>query len=94
MLVAPFLRPPGGIGDTPPLPYYLYCLVGIGAVALGALYWAAWRIFLPRVLGIELAPRKDVLKDGTVVSVVRRIAYYIILDMCLVSFQFDWKKVQ
>lgn len=23
VLVAPFIRPPGGVGDTPPLPYYL-----------------------------------------------------------------------
>ncbi|TFY57928.1 hypothetical protein EVJ58_g6725 [Rhodofomes roseus] len=23
LLVAPFIRPPGGVGDTPPLPYYL-----------------------------------------------------------------------
>ena len=24
MLVAPFLKPANGVGDTPPLPYYLY----------------------------------------------------------------------
>ena len=24
MIVAPFLRPENGVGDTPPLPYYLY----------------------------------------------------------------------
>ena len=24
VLVAPFMRPANGVGDTPPLPYYLY----------------------------------------------------------------------
>ncbi|OCH94013.1 amino acid transporter [Obba rivulosa] len=67
LLVAPFLRPPGGIGDTPPLPYYLYCLVGIAVMAFGVLYWAAWRV-VPRWFGYEFLPRKETLSDGTVVT--------------------------
>ena len=49
----PFIRPPGGIGDTPPLPYYLYCLIGIAwslGVLLGGLEacaCAAVRVRLP-----------------------------------------------
>ncbi|KAG1823761.1 amino acid transporter [Suillus subaureus] len=69
LLVAPFLRPPGGIGDTPPLPYYLYCLVGIAIMFVGVLYWAAWRVILPKVFGYEFVPRKERLDDGTVVTV-------------------------
>ncbi|EIW82051.1 amino acid transporter [Coniophora puteana RWD-64-598 SS2] len=72
LLIAPFLRPPNGVGDTPPLPYYLYCLVGIGVMLAGVAYWAAWRIILPRVFGYELVPRKDKLEDGTVVTVFDR----------------------
>ncbi|KAL6306436.1 amino acid transporter [Sparassis latifolia] len=67
LIVAPFLRPPGGVGDTPPLPYYLYCLVGIGVMFVGVLYWAAWRV-VPRWFGYEFVPRKDTLTDGTVVT--------------------------
>ncbi|KAH9937963.1 amino acid transporter [Amylocystis lapponica] len=67
LLVAPFLRPPGGIGDTPPLPYYLYPLVGIAVMALGVVYWAAWRK-LPKLFGYELVSRKETLDDGTVVT--------------------------
>ncbi|CCM05855.1 uncharacterized protein FIBRA_08091 [Fibroporia radiculosa] len=67
LLVAPFLRPPGGIGDTPPLPYYLYCLVGIAIMLAGVVYWAAWRI-LPRLFGYEYIGRKETLADGTVVA--------------------------
>lgn len=67
LLVAPFIRPPGGIGDTPPLPYYLYCLVGIGIMVAGVLYWAAWRK-LPKLFGYTFVPRKERLEDGTVVT--------------------------
>ena len=27
VIIAPFLRPANGVGDTPPLPYYLYVLL-------------------------------------------------------------------
>ena len=27
VLVAPFLKPANGVGDTPPLPYYLYAVL-------------------------------------------------------------------
>ncbi|KZT69138.1 amino acid transporter [Daedalea quercina L-15889] len=67
LLVAPFIRPPGGVGDTPPLPYYLYCVVGIAIMCLGVVWWAGWRI-VPRWFGYKFVARKDALKDGTVVS--------------------------
>jgi L-type amino acid transporter 9 len=70
VLVAPFIRPPGGIGDTPPLPYYLYCLIGIAILVVGVLYWAVWKLVLPYVFGFRLVPKKEVLKDGTVVTLV------------------------
>lgn len=92
VLVAPFLHPANGKGDTPPLPYYLYgfyddvifkdaywrtdsryCLVGIAIMVFGVLYWAAWRVLLPRVFGYELVPRKEKLDDGTVVTLVSLI---------------------
>ncbi|KAI8974815.1 amino acid transporter [Trametes punicea] len=71
LLVAPFLPPANGKGDTPPLPYYLYCLVGIAIMVAGVLYWAAWRI-VPRWFGYELVPRKETLSDGTVVTLFSR----------------------
>ncbi|KAF7797306.1 hypothetical protein EIP86_008501 [Pleurotus ostreatoroseus] len=72
VLVAPFLRPANGVGDTPPLPYYLYCLVGIAIMVTGVLYWAGWRILLPKVFGYELVPRKETLDDGTVITLFSR----------------------
>ncbi|TFK39203.1 amino acid transporter [Crucibulum laeve] len=72
LMIAPFLRPANGVGDTPPLPYYLYCLVGIGIMLLGIVYWGVWRIVLPKIFGYELIPRKEVLQDGTVVTMFSR----------------------
>ncbi|EJD08041.1 high affinity methionine permease [Fomitiporia mediterranea MF3/22] len=71
LIIDPYLKPSNGVGDTPPLPYYLYCLVGIGILACGVLYWAVWRIILPKVFGYELYPTKETLKDGTVVTVFK-----------------------
>ncbi|KAN0073754.1 Amino acid permease domain containing protein [Tylopilus felleus] len=73
LMIAPFLPPANGVGDTPPLPYYLYCLVGIGVMLVGVAYWAGWRILLPKVFGYELVPRKEKLEDGTVVTLVNLV---------------------
>ncbi|KAJ7741342.1 high affinity methionine permease [Mycena metata] len=70
LVIAPFLRPANKVGDTPPLPYYLYCLVGIAVMVFGVLYWAVWRVILPRLFGYRLVPRKEQLADGTFVTLV------------------------
>ncbi|RFU27127.1 hypothetical protein B7463_g9211, partial [Scytalidium lignicola] len=67
LLVAPFLRPPGGKGDTS-LPYWLYPIVGMAVLVAGAVYWFLWRIVWPRLGGFEWIERKGELKDGTVVT--------------------------
>ena len=84
--MAPFLPPANGVGDTPPLPYYLYilrhfsftslticryCLVAIGLMLFGVFYWAVWRIILPKLGNYKLVPEKEILEDGTVVIIVR-----------------------
>ncbi|KAI0246926.1 amino acid transporter [Lactifluus subvellereus] len=72
LLVAPFVRPANKVGDTPPLPYYLYCLVGISVMIFGVLYWAVWELVLPYIFGFRLVSRKEVLEDGTVVTLFSR----------------------
>ena len=67
LLIAPFLRPPGGKGDTS-LPYYLSSVVGIVVLVFGAFYWFVWWVLLPLVGRFEYAERKTTLKDGTVVT--------------------------
>ncbi|KAI9509546.1 amino acid transporter [Russula earlei] len=68
LLVAPFIRPANKVGDTPPLPYFLYPLIGIAVMFFGILYWAVWQLVLPYVFKFRLVPRKEVLEDGTVVT--------------------------
>ena len=36
----------------------------------GVLYWAIWKVVLPYVFKFRLVPRKEVLEDGTVVTLV------------------------
>jgi hypothetical protein len=47
-----------------------YSLVGIAIMFAGVIYWATWRILLPKVFGYELIPGKETLADGTVVMLV------------------------
>ena len=70
-LVAPFIRPPGGKGDTS-LPYWLASVVGIVILFAGVVYWAIWQIVLPRLGRYKLEPRHEVLSDGTTVVVYEK----------------------
>lgn len=66
LVVAPFLRPPGGVGDTPPIPYWLYPIVGIAVLIGGVVYWAIWRVIIPNIGGFQWVEKKETLRDGTV----------------------------
>ena len=66
LVVAPFLYPPGGKGDTN-LPYWLSSVVGIIVLVAAIVYWFVWRIVLPRLGRFQYVERKTVLGDGTVV---------------------------
>jgi hypothetical protein len=70
VVIFPYVPPVDGVGDTPPLAYYLYCLIGIVVLMSGGLYWAVWKLVLPYVFKFRLVPRKEVLEDGTVVTLV------------------------
>ncbi|CEJ80219.1 Putative High affinity methionine permease [[Torrubiella] hemipterigena] len=72
-LVAPFLRPPGGKGDTPPLPYWLYCVVGIVVLVASVVYWFIWWVAGPKLGKYELEPNNEPLADGTNVIVYHRV---------------------
>lgn len=70
-LVAPFIRPPGGKGDTS-LPYWLASVVGIVIMFAGVVYWAFWQVILPRLGKYRLVPTHVVLSDGTTVVVYEK----------------------
>lgn len=67
LLVAPFLKPPGGKGDTS-LPYWLYPIVGIVVLIFGAVCWFGWRVLWPKLGKFNWVESKVILKDGTVVT--------------------------
>ncbi|KAJ5704296.1 hypothetical protein N7493_011434 [Penicillium malachiteum] len=71
-LVAPFIRPPGGNGDTS-LPYWLSSVIGIVILLGGVVYWAIWREILPRIGRYRLVPEHEVLEDGTTVVVYKSV---------------------
>ncbi|KAJ5198618.1 uncharacterized protein N7498_007735 [Penicillium cinerascens] len=70
-LVAPFIRPPGGKGDTS-LPYWLASVVGIVIMFAGVVYWAFWKVILPRFGKYRLVPTHVELSDGTTVVVYEK----------------------
>jgi len=72
LVIFPYVPPADGVGDTPPLAYYLYCLIGIVVLMSGVLYWAVWKLVLPYMFKFRLVPRKEVLEDGTVVTLFSR----------------------
>ena len=78
VVIFPYVPPADGVGDTPPLAYYLYSLVGIAVLMSGVLYWAVWKLVLPYVFKFRLVPRKEVLEDGTVVTLVSQFAIVIL----------------
>ena len=49
-------------------------------MTVGLIYWAIWRIVLPKIFGYELVQKKVVLDDGTVVNVVR--LSFIVFSQC------------
>ncbi|CAL5873426.1 uncharacterized protein PFLUO_LOCUS7705 [Penicillium psychrofluorescens] len=71
-LVAPFVRPPGGKGDTS-LPYWLSSVVGIVILLLGVLYWFVWQKVLPTVGRYRLSPECEELSDGTTVVTYKKV---------------------
>ena len=70
-MVAPFLRPPGGIGDTS-LPWWLSSVVGIAILLSAAVYWAVWRIAMPTIGRFRWRPEHVRLSDGTAVVMYRK----------------------
>lgn len=67
LLVAPFIKPPGGKGDTS-LPYWLYPIVSVAVLIAGILYWFGWRVLVPYLGRFEYRERKCTLQDGTIVT--------------------------
>ena len=49
LVVAPFVPPSEGQNIYVSLPYYTHCVVGIGIIAAGGVYWLFWAKVLPYI---------------------------------------------
>ena len=63
LVVAPFVPPDEGQSQYISLPYYLHCVVGIGIILAGAVYWLIWAIIMPKIGGYTLV-RETSLDDS------------------------------
>lgn len=65
LVVAPFVPP-----ETPDqnqyqsLPYWLHCVIGIGILAAGGVYWLLWAVVLPKLGNYTLERRITTSSDG------------------------------
>ncbi len=64
LVAAPFVPPGTGQNVYEQLPYYLHCVVGIGILALGAVYWLFWAMILPKFRGYKLVREVTRMEDG------------------------------
>jgi hypothetical protein len=64
LAVAPFVPPTGDQNIYESLPYYLHCVVGIGILVAGVVYWLFWAQIIPRLGGYTLDSEVIVGDDG------------------------------
>jgi hypothetical protein len=64
----PFI-PPTGSWTADGYPYYVFPVVGVGVLLLGAVYWVAWTKVLPRIGGYKVVAERSFDESG--VEVVR-----------------------
>jgi len=56
------------------LPYFLHCVVGIGILCAGAVYWLVWAVVLPKIGGYRLVRTNTVMDDGWDRNVFSKVA--------------------
>lgn len=65
LVIAPFVppeTPEQNIYDT--LPYWLHCVIGIGIILAGGVYWVFWAVVLPKLGGYRLEKQSITSQDG------------------------------
>ncbi|KAF4950322.1 hypothetical protein FSARC_13240 [Fusarium sarcochroum] len=72
LIVMPFVRPPGGKGNTS-LPYWLSPFVSVAIMALGIIYYVGRFLLVPWVFGYRHEKIQQELSDGSSVTRFRRI---------------------
>lgn len=63
LAVVPFI-PPDGVTDPDGYPYYVFPVVGVSVLLLGAVYWVAWIKLFPKLGGYRVVGERTLLEDG------------------------------
>ncbi len=72
LAMVPFIPPEGG-SSPDGYPYYVFPVVGVGVLLLGAAYWALWTKLLPRVGGYRIEAERKLLDDGVETVQYRKV---------------------
>jgi len=49
LVIAPFIKPTEGQNIYETMPYYTHCLIGIGILVAGVIYWLVWAVIAPKL---------------------------------------------
>ncbi|KAI0145467.1 amino acid/polyamine transporter I [Xylariaceae sp. FL1272] len=63
LAVTPFI-PPNGSWTSDGYPYYVFPVVGVGVLLLGALYWICWTKIWPAIGGYKIVATRIIDEDG------------------------------
>jgi hypothetical protein len=69
LAIVPFI-PPEGSWNADGYPYYVFPVVGVGVLVLGAAYWALWTKVVPRFGGYQIVAER-ILDDSNGQEVIR-----------------------
>ncbi|KAJ8125947.1 hypothetical protein O1611_g7691 [Lasiodiplodia mahajangana] len=63
LAVTPFI-PPNGSWNADGYPYYVFPVVGVGVLLLGAFYWVCWTKIWPAIGGYKIVATRIIDDDG------------------------------
>lgn len=72
LVLVPFI-PPEGSWTADGYPYYVFPVVGVGVLLLGAVYWGIWTKVLPRVGGYKIVAERKFDESGAEVVRYKKV---------------------
>ncbi|KAK0732046.1 amino acid/polyamine transporter I [Lasiosphaeris hirsuta] len=76
LAIVPFI-PPDGDWNADGYPYYIFPVVGVGVLILGALYWTLWTKFWPAVRGHKIVSERVIDEDGNEVIRYKKVKTHV-----------------
>lgn len=73
LAIVPFIPPADGDIWGDGYPYYVFPVVGVGVLVLGAFYWVLWTKFWPAVRGHKIVSERVIDTDGNEVIRYRKV---------------------